>query len=155
MIAQPRPSATRVLALQQLFHQVALLLELGHGGIDLRAREIADRHPLRDLVPPSAVRTGKEQIRSGSISYSPREQSPTLYQSPSGVGVVSERTVSTTAFAAEAAEERAARLDDRRAALLHRADEVASQPLGSRITPVAGAPADARVFGKSGYMVAE
>src|ERR1043165_7608976 len=54
---------------------------------------------------PALTRTGNEQIKPFSASYSPFEQSATLCQSFAGVSSINDRTVSITAFAAEAAEE--------------------------------------------------
>src|SRR6266550_1451306 len=55
---------------------------------------------------PLFTRTGNEQIKPFSTPYSPLEQSATLCQSLSGVSVINERTVSTTAFAADAADDK-------------------------------------------------
>src|SRR2546429_337246 len=50
--------------------------------------------------------TGNEQINPFSTPYSPVEHNATLCQSSFGVSVINEHTVSTTAFAADAADER-------------------------------------------------
>src|ERR1043165_2329847 len=50
-----------------------------------------------------SLRTGKEQIKSFSMLYEPSEQTQTECQSPGFVGFTTERTESTTAFAALAA----------------------------------------------------
>src|SRR4029077_1444573 len=49
--------------------------------------------------------TGNEQINPFSTPYSPVEHKATLCQSSFGASVINERTVSTTAFAADAADE--------------------------------------------------
>src|SRR4026207_946644 len=50
--------------------------------------------------------TGNEQIKPFSTPYSPVEHDATLCQSPVGVSVINDRTVSTTAFAADAADDK-------------------------------------------------
>src|SRR5207302_353067 len=71
-----------------------------------RLKSLIGTHFATSQFEPS-LRIGKDEMRPASTSYSPFAQTATLCQSPSGVGVTSERTVSTTAFAAEAADERA------------------------------------------------
>src|SRR6266481_2955117 len=55
---------------------------------------------------PSLTCTGNEQIKPFSTPYSPVEHNATLCQFPFGVSVINERTVSTTAFAADAADDK-------------------------------------------------
>src|SRR5438105_13678265 len=55
---------------------------------------------------PSFTLTGNEQIKPFSTPYSPVEHNATLCQSSLGGAVINERTVSTTALAADAAGER-------------------------------------------------
>src|SRR5437660_12109476 len=55
---------------------------------------------------PFLTCTGNEQIKPFSTPYSPVEHNATLCQSSFGVSVINERTVSTTAFMADAADDR-------------------------------------------------